>query len=285
MTLLEGDCLDILPSIASGFADFGIVDPPYCLDGMGTGWNKDRLKRNRTDCRQTVVGGLPAGMKFDRRQGVELAAFMAEVSKEMFRILKPGSFFIAFSQARLYHNLASAVDASGFEIRDMLGWTYEGQAKAFAQDHFVRKMDKTEEEKSALIASMAGRKTPQLKPMIEPMVLAQKPKEGTFAENWQKWGVGLVDTTQTLDGKFPGQLMAVAKPSRDERAEIDHPTIKPWVLLEHLIKLFTKPGDVVLDPCAGSGTTGVAAFNTGRYSMLIERDAGYCDIIRNRLNI
>ena len=282
--IYQGDCLEIFCSIPSASVDFGGVDPPYFIDGMGADWSKDNLEERTA--RAGAVGGLPTSMKFDRQQGAEFAALMEVVSKEMFRILKPGSFFVAFSQARLYHNLATAVEGAGFEVRDMMGWTYEGQAKAFSQDHFVRKMKNlTEAQQDRLIALLGGRKTPQLKPMIEPMVLAQKPREGTFVENWQKHGVGLIDTTASLDGKFPGNLMAVAKPTKAEKgAANDHLTVKPLALMEHLIKLFTKPGDTVIDPCAGSGTTGLAALNMGRNAVLIEREAAYCDIIRNRLH-
>ncbi len=73
--------------------------------------------------------------------------------------------------------MAMSFDVAGFEIRDMLAWKYEGQAKAFSQDHFIKK-DKnlSEEEKEVLLQELKDMKTPQLKPQIEPMVLAQKPK-------------------------------------------------------------------------------------------------------------
>ena len=51
-----------------------------------------------------------------------------------------------------------------------------------------------------------------------------------------------------------------------------HPTQKPELVLEYLIELCTNPGDTVLDTFAGSGSTGMAAFNTGRDAILIERD-------------
>jgi len=62
-----------------------------------------------------------------------------------------------------------------------------------------------------------------------------------------------------------------------------HPTQKPVALFEYLIKTYTNEGDLVLDNCAGSGTTGIACLNLGRNFILIERDPGYCDIIRDRL--
>jgi site-specific DNA-methyltransferase (adenine-specific) len=63
-----------------------------------------------------------------------------------------------------------------------------------------------------------------------------------------------------------------------------HPTQKPVALFEYLIKTYTQqPGDLILDNCAGSGTTGVAAENLGRNSILIEKDPKYCEIIRKRM--
>lgn len=63
-----------------------------------------------------------------------------------------------------------------------------------------------------------------------------------------------------------------------------HPTQKPVKLFEYLIKTYTNEGDLVLDNCAGSGTTGVACEITNRNSILIEKEPNYCDIIRNRLS-
>ena len=63
-----------------------------------------------------------------------------------------------------------------------------------------------------------------------------------------------------------------------------HPTQKPVALFEYLIKTYTNPGDLILDNCAGSGTTGVAAENLGRNSILIEKDPKYCEIIRKRMS-
>lgn len=63
-----------------------------------------------------------------------------------------------------------------------------------------------------------------------------------------------------------------------------HPTQKPVLLLEDLIKTFSNEGDTVVDLTAGSGSTLVAAINTGRQFIGIEMDAGYCEIARNRIN-
>jgi site-specific DNA-methyltransferase (adenine-specific) len=62
-----------------------------------------------------------------------------------------------------------------------------------------------------------------------------------------------------------------------------HPTQKPVALLEHLVKTYTNPGDLVLDNCMGSGSTGVACVNTGRRFIGMELDQGYFDIAVNRI--
>ena len=62
-----------------------------------------------------------------------------------------------------------------------------------------------------------------------------------------------------------------------------HPTQKPVALYEYLIRTYTNEGELVLDMCAGSGTTGVAAINTGRRVICIEQREDYADIARARI--
>lgn len=63
-----------------------------------------------------------------------------------------------------------------------------------------------------------------------------------------------------------------------------HPTQKPVALFEYLIKTYTNEGDLVLDNCAGSGTTGVACKNLNRNYILIEKEKEYIDIINERIS-
>lgn len=62
-----------------------------------------------------------------------------------------------------------------------------------------------------------------------------------------------------------------------------HPTQKPVALMEYLIKTYSKEGDIILDPVAGSGTTGVVCKNLNRNFLLIEQEQKYIDIINKRL--
>ena len=63
-----------------------------------------------------------------------------------------------------------------------------------------------------------------------------------------------------------------------------HPTQKPVALIKNLVKTFSNEGDVILDNCMGSGTTGVACVNTNRNFIGIELDEKYFKIARNRIN-
>ena len=64
----------------------------------------------------------------------------------------------------------------------------------------------------------------------------------------------------------------------------DHPTQKPLELMERLVRFGSKQGELVLDPMAGSGTTGVAALKHNRDFILIEKDKNYIILIHRRLN-
>lgn len=284
MQIFNQDCTEGLKELKDDSIHFIVTDPPYFIDGMGDEWNDKNLKTKAS--KSGVIGGLPVGMKFDKTQGEKLQNFMNPLAKEFYRILKPGGFCIVFSQARLYHRMAMSLDLAGFEIRDMLAWKYEGQAKAFSQSHFIRK-DKTlsEEQKESLIKELEGYKTPQLKPQIEPMVLAQKPKIGTFVQNWQQYKLGLMNTKESLDGRFPGNVMEVSKQSRKQESDekIEHLTRKPVSLIAHLIKLFTQEGQIVLDPFMGSGSHGLAALQNNRKFIGYEIEQKYFEIAKNRM--
>ena len=284
MQIFNEDCQKGLRVLHDNSIDFIVTDPPYFIDGMGDEWNDMKLKNKAK--KSGVIGGLPVGMRFDRVQGERLQAFMNPIAKEFLRILKPGGFCVVFSQARLYHRMAMSLDLAGFEIRDMLVWKYEGQAKAFSQSHFIKK-DKnlTDKQKETLIKELEGYKTPQLKPQIEPMVLAQKPKEGTFVQNWQKYHLGLMNTKESLNGKFPSNVMEISKHTRNFESEekIEHLTRKPVRLISHLIRLFTQEGQVVLDPFMGSGAHAIAALQNHRKFIGYEIEKKYFEMARQRI--
>ncbi len=277
--LINADCITGLKDLPADSIHFVATDPPYFLDGMGDDWDKSKLNKR---VKPGVIGGLPAGMKFDINQAKRLRKFMFRVASDLYRVLKPGGFAVIFCQARLSYAVGVAFDEAGFEIRDMLAWKYEGQAKAFSQTHFVRKMKISEAEKNKIIKQIYNKKTPQLKPQFEPIILAQKPKDGTFINNWLKHKTGLMSPDQSIMGSgFPGTILEAPKPKKG--TEFGHMTVKPVAVMRQLIRLFTIEGQTVLDPFMGSGTTAVAALQDKRKFIGFEIDSDYTNIARARI--
>jgi site-specific DNA-methyltransferase (adenine-specific) len=97
---------------------------------------------------------------------------------EVYRTLRPGAFCLAFCSPELYHRLASNVEDAGFVIKDQIMW----------------------------MTTTKMAKYNRLKPAHEPIVVGQKPYEGSLKENHEKWGCGLIDIENTRvpwDGKAP----------------------------------------------------------------------------------
>ena len=254
------DCLLGMTELEDRSVSRVITDHPYFIDGMGDDWDDKSL--NKRAAKAGVVGGLPVGMKFDKKQSDDLSDFMNPIVEEWVRVVKPGGFILCFMQPRLSHVVAWAMDRAGIEIRDLFLWKKAGQAKAFTQSHFVRKnKNLSEDEKNTMLKRLGERKTPQLRPMGETIILGQLPKEGTFVDNFLKYGVGLIDTSNPLldPYHFPSSIMETPPP----KIKYGHLTPKPVDLLRHLIRIFGGNAPLILDPFAGCGSGGVAAVKEG----------------------
>lgn len=295
--IIHNDALNILPSIKSNSIDLVLTDPPYFLDKMDQDW-KPEVVHNKKN--QQTIKSLPAGMKFDREQGRNLYRWYLEVSRLIYKVLKPGGFFFSFSSPRLYHRMASAVDDAGFLIRDAFLWIYtQNQAKAMSLNHFIDKLKADPRAKKELKKKLSGWKTPQLKSCFEPIVMGQKPPDGTFLDNILKNKVGLFNTSVKVgQNMFPSNILMtdeidkimdrhflIPKPTKKERAFFNtHITVKPLQICEHIIKLATFSRDaVVLDPFVGSGTTAVAAKKLGKNFIGVDVNEKYVDIALRRL--
>jgi len=77
--------------------------------------------------------------------------------------------------------------------------------------------------------------------------------------------------------------LSVWKFPTDKQKSAFHPTQKPLALMEELVKTYSNEGDIVLDNCMGSGTTGVACMNLGRDFIGIEKEENYYLIARERI--
>jgi hypothetical protein len=92
--------------------------------------------------------------------------------------------------------------------------------------------------------------------------------------------------TDQVFGDGPSRFFYVPKASPRDRCEgSTHPTVKPIELMRHLIRLVTRPRGLVLDPFAGSGTTGLAADAEGVGYLLVEREPEFIAIAERRLGL
>src|SRR3989338_573358 len=295
--IICADAMKILPKIENGSIDVVLTDPPYFLDKLDNGWNHKEVSNQNN---QYTIKSLPAGMKFDREQGRRFYSWYLEISKEVFRVLKPGGFFFSFSSPRLYHRMACAIDDVGFEIRDAFIWLYtQNQAKAMGLDHLINKMEIDQSEKNKIREKLNGWKTPQIKSCFEPIAMAQKPVDQTYLNNMLKHGVSLLNTKVKIgNNMYPANVFTVdsinelvdrafllPKPTKKEKREYNiHRTVKPLAICEYLINLsaFSRNA-VVLDPFIGSGTTAVAAKKLGKNYIGIDSNCEYVKITERRL--
>jgi site-specific DNA-methyltransferase (adenine-specific) len=116
-----------------------------------------------------IVTDPPYGLSF-MNKGWDYEVPGIEYWKEAYRVLKPGGSLLAMGGTRTFHRQICAIEDAGFEIRDCIMWIY-GSGFPKSHNHF----------------GIEGYGT-ALKPAYEPITLAMKPLDGTFAQNAEKWG-------------------------------------------------------------------------------------------------
>jgi site-specific DNA-methyltransferase (adenine-specific) len=299
--IIHNDCMKEMFKLEDNSIDCVVTDPPYFIDKLDNNWSSEEINN---DQKNSHIKHLPKGMKFDKKQVKVLYDYYLELSKLVFQKLKPGGYFLSFSSPRLYHAIAMSCDIAGFEIRDMINWTYtQTMPKGMSMTHVIKKMDISDDEKDKLIEEYKHFKTPQIRSCFEPICVAMKPiGKLTFIQNELQFKTGLLDFSQKVginEDRVPANIITteeynesydknfmVSKPSKKEKGEENtHITVKPISLIEHLIKLFSKEGALIVDPFIGSGTTAVACQNTKRKCIGFELNEEYYNIALRRCNI
>ena len=291
--IILGNAFEVIKQIEDNAIDLVLTDPPYFLDKLDQKWSHEDVIKGKSS--SGVVKNLPIGMKFDPMQSYKAYDWFYEVSRELIRVLKPGGWLLAFSHPRLYHRFACAAEDAGFYLRDTFIWLYtQNQPKAFSLQHFLKDEDKDKE----LIELLKVYKVPKVKSCFEPIIVAQKPPEGSLLENFKKYKVGLFNTSVNLgNNKFIANVMStvsiepiidkyflVEKPTKEERGSYnDHPFVKPVSLCKKLIEITTLPDAIVFDPFMGSGTTILASILIGRRYIGVEVNEHYYKIASKRL--
>jgi site-specific DNA-methyltransferase (adenine-specific) len=235
--LHNGDCLEVMPTIAAGSVDMILCDLPY-----GTTQNKwDSV--------------------------IPLDALW----KEYWRVVKPsGAVVLTASQPFTSALVMSQPDRFRHE------WVWIKNAGS----NFANTVREPMKEHESVLVFAKGKWTYNKQMQERTGGGASRVKTPvkfeTSSENYCKF-----DRQET---KTMPELRVPSSWQKFNRERGFHPTQKPVGLMEYLIRTYTNAGDTVLDNCMGSGTTGVAAVNTGRNFIGIERDENYFAIARKRID-
>ena len=285
--IVNADCIEHLKTIEDNYFDSVVTDPPYHLTSIAKRFtNSTEAKYGKDGSFQRLSKGF-VGHEWD---GGDIA-FTTALWKEVYRTIKPGSVLLAFAATRNYHRMATAIEDSGFEIFDMINWIY---------------------------GSGFPKRKNLLKPAHEPIVMARKGvnkdlnldecrvgdeeidtsknRRNTQAEQIFKGGWTGKEGGEIVKGRWPANVIHdgleeewakyfyCPKASKKEKGDTKHPTVKPLELMRYLVKLITPKDGIVLDPFAGTGTTGEACTLEGRNYYLIEKTKEYIPDIENRIN-
>jgi len=213
--VILGDSLEVLKQIPDNSIDTIITDPPYGLEFMGKEWDRLWDKRANTDYRRKGFGkgalSAPVYMA-----GAQAQEFHFKWASEVLRVAKPGAILLAFGGPRTWHRLACGLEDAGWIIKDTLMWIYgSGFPKSLNIGKFIDKLLGNEREivgpgkphvsgegknnswnsgyKMNYVVTRGHNEWEgygtSLKPAYEPIIMAMKPLDGTYAENALKWGV------------------------------------------------------------------------------------------------
>ena len=131
-----------------------------------------------------------------------------------------------------------------------------------------------------------SKRIPLYNPQMQPREEKDKRKNKLTSSLLKNENIGINEKTDKYQDRLKSGLNDFIYPRNyqkfNNRTDGLHPTQKPVALLEYLIKTYTLEGETVLDNCSGSGTTGIAAFNTKRNAILIEKDEQYFNAAKER---
>lgn len=181
---------------------------------------------------------------------------------------------------------ASQPFTSALVMSNLEGFAHEWiWNKRFAANFVQAKRQPLKDHENVLVFSMGG-KQPLYYPqkVLRDVVIKKGGNTPSKAIPIQQTDASVAYGTsdKTYYDKHPTSCTSLKFSSRDEWRGL-HPTQKPVALMEYLIKTYTNEGMTVLDNTMGSGTTGVAAVNLRRNFIGIERDEGYFNIAKERI--
>jgi len=241
--ILTGDCIAEMARLEAGSADLVFADPPYNLQLGGDLHRPDGSEVDAVTAEWDRFDSFESYDRFTR-------AWLGEAR----RVLKPdGALWVIGS----YHNIfrvGAALQDLGFWVMNDIIWVKANPMPNFRGTRFTN--------------------------AHETLIWAARSRTGRPTFNYQAMKALNEDLQMRSDWWLP--LCTGA-----ERVKIDgvkaHPTQKPEALLQRVLLATSAPGDLVLDPFAGTGTTGAVARRLGRRFIGIERDSGYARLAEARI--
>lgn len=243
--IIEGDCIATMRALPAGSVDMIFADPPYNLQ------LNDGLQRpDHSD----VDGVTEAWDRFESMASYD--QFTRDWMSAAHRLLKEdGSMWVIGS----YHNIfrvGTILQDLGFWILNDVIW-----------------------RKSNPMPNFRGRRFTNAH---ETLIWAAKSKDARYTFNYEAMKRLNDDLQMRSDWHLP--ICSGGERLKNAEGRKAHPTQKPEALLHRVIMSSTKPGDQILDPFFGSGTTGAVAKRLGRRWIGIEQDAAYISYARKRLD-
>jgi modification methylase len=242
--ILHGDCIEILRSLPENSVDLVFADPPYNL----------QLQNDLYRPNMTKVDAVKDG--WDQFEGfADYDAFTREWLSASQRVLKEtGTIWVIGTYHNIYR-VGTILQDLGFWILNDIVWTKNNPTPNFRGVRFTN--------------------------AHETIIWAQKKKGARYTFNHQSMKALNDDLQMRSDWYLP---IVTGKQRLKLNGKKAHSTQKPEALLYRVIMASSNPGDVVLDPFFGTGTTGAVAKKLGRNWIGIERDKRYIRVAQKRID-
>ncbi|GGH27882.1 modification methylase [Cribrihabitans marinus] len=242
--ILDGDCIEVMNGLPEASVDLIFADPPYNLQLKSQLHRPDNSQVDAVDDHWDQFASFSA---YDR--------FTRDWLKAARRLLKPnGAIWVIGS----YHNIfrvGTALQDAGFWILNDVVW-----------------------RKSNPMPNFRGKR---LTNAHETMIWASKGEGARYTFNYEALKSLNEGVQMRSDWVLP--ICTGHERLKDENGDKAHPTQKPESLLHRILVGASNPGDVVLDPFFGTGTTGAVAKMLGREFIGIEREAAYREVAGKRI--
>jgi site-specific DNA-methyltransferase (adenine-specific) len=254
-SLAEGDCLEVLEALPPASVDLVFADPPYHLSNGGT------------TCRSGRRASVDKGA-WDRSGGVVADhAFQARWLDACRRVLKPsGTIWVSGTQHVIF-SVGYAMQELGFHLLNTVTWYKPNASPNLACRFFTH--------------------STELLLWASPRLLRPLPHRFNYRDmKAENGGKQMRDLWAVSERPEPGGeqvVWSLPTPAPREKLHGRHPTQKPLALLDRVVAASAAPGDLVLDPFCGSGTTGLAAVRAGCRFLGVERDPRYVALAAARL--